>query len=362
MTRDPGLVEDFARRAARAASLRPRSDAGLTHDVARTVVDAAPDGIIVVDESAEIAFVNPQAVALFGYDAGELLGRSVHDLLPERLRAEHRVHHAHYRAAPRTRPMGTGLSLFGRRRDGSEFPVEISLSPMTADDRSLVVAVVRDVTERVEAEDRLRQTERELHTLEDHERIARDLHDVVIQQLFASGMTLQSVWSRVREPEVAQRISAVVDDLDRTIREIRSVIFGLQTHGADAPGRRAEILGMVSEYGATLESPPRVRFEGPIETIDDEIAAQLLPTLREALSNAARHSKASSVDVTVVASDRIVLRVADDGIGLPDAAPGSGRGVRNMSERAAQLGGRCDVQSRPEGGTVVEWSVPVPIG
>jgi PAS domain S-box-containing protein len=347
MTDDPVLVD----------ASPGRADASLS-DVATTVVDAAPDGIVVVDEDARIALVNPQAEKLFGYDAGSLLGRSMHDLLPERFRAAHSEHHAAYREAPRTRPMGTGLALFGRRRDGTEFPVEISLSPMSTGGRSLVVAIVRDVTARAEAEERLRTAEREVHTLEDHERIARDLHDVVIQQLFASGMTLQSVWSRVKDPEVARRLSAVIDDLDHTIREIRTVIFGLQSHGAEGTGRRAEILGLVSECGGNLGSQPRVHFDGPIETLDDEIAAQLLPTLREALSNAARHARGSSVDVTVVAGPPVVLRVVDDGIGIPDGAQGSGNGIRNMAARAAQLGGRCDVRRRPEGGTVVEWSVP----
>jgi len=336
------------------------TDTRLTNEVASTVVDAAPDGIVVVDDEGLITLVNPQAATLFGYEPGELLGCSVHDLVPQRFRAEHRGHHARYRAAPRTRPMGSGIPLLGRRRDGSEFPVEISLSPMAADDRTLAVAVVRDVSARVEAQERLWEAEQELRTLEERERIARDLHDVVIQELFASGMTLQGVSSRVKDRDVAERISAVVDDLDRVIREIRSVIFGLQAHGLGPSDRRAEILGVVSECAATLESQPRVRFEGPIETIPDETAAQLLPTLREALSNVVRHSGASSTDVSVVAGERIVLRVVDDGAGLAEGTNGAGKGLTNMAERAALLGGSCEVRARPGGGTVVEWIVPAP--
>lgn len=335
------------------------ADVELGDEVAWSLVDAAPDGIVITDGSGQILVVNRQTEALFGYSRAELLGRSVDELLPERFRQVHAAHCMGYRTEPRTRPMGAGISLFGRRKDGTEFPVEISLSPVTANDQLMVVAAVRDVSERLETEQRLREAERELHTLEDHERIARDLHDIVIQQLFASGMTLQGVWSRIKDPDVAQRVATVVDDLDRTIREIRAVIFGLQSFGADTGGRRAEILRVASDERAVLGFEPRVHFDGPIETITDEVAAHLLPTLREALSNVARHSRADSVDVTIEAGAQVVMCVNDDGVGIPeDLDCGGGNGIRNMTDRAGRLGGRCVVRSRPEGGTVVEWSVP----
>src|SRR5262249_46991062 len=146
---------------------------GFGDDVAWNVVDAAPDAIVMVDEDGRILLVNRQTEAVFGYDRRELLGRSVEDLLPERFRHVHRGHRAEYRAEPRTRPMGVGITLSGRRKSGEDFPVEISLSPMQVDGRFTVVAAVRDITERVETETRLRDAERELHLLEDHERIAR---------------------------------------------------------------------------------------------------------------------------------------------------------------------------------------------
>ena len=340
---------------------RRLSDLGLADDVAWTIVEAAPDAIVVVDEEGIVVLANAAAAAQFGYERDDLIGRSVHTLLPERFRAAHMDHHARYRDSPRTRPMGMGMSLLGCRKDETEFPVEISLSPITIGDRTMAVAVVRDITERAAAEQRLRATEQELRTLEDHERIARDLHDIVIQQLFASGMTLQGVWSRIKEPEIAQRVAAVVDDLDRTIREIRSVIFGLQSAGTDAHGRRAEIMLVASECGANLPSQPRVHFDGPVEAIGDEIHAQLLATLREALSNVVRHAGATAVDVAVRASEGgVVLRVADDGEGIDEDAGTTGSGLRNMKDRAEQLGGRCDVSRSAEGGTLVEWVVPSP--
>jgi signal transduction histidine kinase len=218
--------------------------------------------------------------------------------------------------------------------------------------------VVRDISERLETEERLREAERELHTLEDHERIARDLHDIVIQQLFASGMTLQAVWSRIKEPDVAQRVATVVDDLDRTIREIRSVIFGLQAREVHGGHRRSEILRVVSEERAVLGLEPRVLFEGVIESIPDEVLAHLLPTLRESLSNIAQHADASTVRITIDVGDDILLRVEDDGRGLSDRDARAGNGIRNMRERAATCGGRLELRNRPGGGTMVDWMVP----
>jgi signal transduction histidine kinase len=220
------------------------------------------------------------------------------------------------------------------------------------------VATVRDVRERIETEERLREAERELHTLEDHERIARDLHDIVIQQLFASGMTLQGVWSRIKDPDVAERVAAVVDDLDRTIREIRSVIFGLQSFGGARRGPRDEIMLVVADSADHLVSQPRVDFDGPVDAIGPDVAAQLLPTLREALSNVARHARATSVEVTVSAGTDVVLRVVDDGVGIDAASNLSGNGIRNMVQRAQDLGGRCELHAARDGGTVLVWAVP----
>src|SRR4051794_20547100 len=152
----------------------------LSDEAVRSLLDAAPDGIIMTDVTGTMLLVNCQTEDLFGYDRSELLGRPVEELLPERFRDVHRHHRTGYGADPRTRTMGAGLTLSGRRSDGSEFPVEISLSPMQTDNGPRVVAAVRDVTERLESETRLRQAEQVLRVLEDRERIARDLHDVVI--------------------------------------------------------------------------------------------------------------------------------------------------------------------------------------
>jgi PAS domain S-box-containing protein len=123
-------------------------------DLARSALDAAPDAMIIIDASGIIRFTNRQVSAVFGYEHEEIIGLCIEVLLPERFRARHIVHREYYVGSVRTRPMGAGLALFGRRRNGSEFPVEISLSPIEDKDRTLIAAAIRDVTERklIEAE------------------------------------------------------------------------------------------------------------------------------------------------------------------------------------------------------------------
>jgi PAS domain S-box-containing protein len=220
-------------------------------------VEAMPDGVVVTDTSGTIRLLNRRAEDLFGWSRADLVGHPVEHLLPPDARTEHIRHRADFAAAPSTRPMGAGLELQGLRRDGSEFPVEISLSPMPTADSMLVVAAVRDVTERRAVEERALVAERELAQLEDRERIARELHDTVIQRLFATGMALQSMVSQV-PPDQAPRLEQAVDDLDETIREVRTAIFGLRSHLDWAGGRPlapridADVVP-IDQHGADLE-------------------------------------------------------------------------------------------------------------
>jgi signal transduction histidine kinase len=202
------------------------------------------------------------------------------------------------------------------------------------------------------------QEERELlAVLEDRERIARDLHDVVIQRLFATGMQLQSVAIQAGRPEMAKRLNATVDDLDATIRDIRRSIFELRAPvGATL---RTELRDAVDAASETLGFRPALDVSGPVDSaVPDDIIPELMAVLREALSNAARHAQARAVRVSVRASGgEVILRVEDDGVGLD---PGLARGgLVNMGERAHDLGGRFEVGPGSDGGTVVLWRVPI---
>lgn len=465
------------------AAWRPLSEVGLSHDLIWGLVDAAPDGMVMADQAGRILLVNRRLEELFGYERTELLGKPVEELLPEQLRQVHQAHRAQYGAEPRTRPMGIDLTLFGRRKDGSVFPVEVSLSPLQSesgvlvvgavrditerlvaeaesrrvhelldatrdgvfifeldtlrfsyvnqgaveqvgysreellgmtplhiaprfteadlrerlaplaagrvsstmfttvhrrrdgvdlpvevivqasapgegDERRSFVALVRDISDRMEAEERLYEAAQEMRLLEDRERIGRDLHDSVVQRLFAAGMTLQSVSSIAGErDDISRRVNDVIDELDTTIREIRTTIYKLGPQTERRAGLRSEILHVVEDERAALGTEPRIRFEGVLDVVADDVGEHLLATLREALSNVARHAAAGTVEVSVEAGERLVLRVTDDGIGIPDA-PETGNGLRNMAARAEQLGGTFRIAAGESGGSVLEWSVP----
>ncbi|WP_217214491.1 GAF domain-containing sensor histidine kinase [Streptomyces sp. AC550_RSS872] len=201
----------------------------------------------------------------------------------------------------------------------------------------------------------------EVAVLKDRDRIARDLHDLAIQRLFATGMTLQSAGRFIEHPEASERVVRAVDDLDETIKIIRSTIFGLRSReGAAEAGLRARVVRIVGEAAPVIGFAPSVRMEGLVETqVPREIADHLVAVLSEALTNIARHAHADRADIVLLADSRQVrLTVTDNGVGIP--ADGRRSGLRNMAERARQLEGELELNSPAEGGTTLVWWVPVP--
>jgi signal transduction histidine kinase len=195
--------------------------------------------------------------------------------------------------------------------------------------------------------------------IEDRERIARDLHDLVIQRLYATGMSLEGVTARLGDSESSRRVSGAVDALDETIKEIRSAIFSLHTHpGPRDDSLRARILAVADDAAGQLGFPPGLRMAG---RLDEDVPAQtgehLIGVLREALSNAARHARATRVGVTVECGTDLTLTVRDNGIGIQDTGRRSGLG--NLSQRAGQLGGSLRVGPADGGGTELRWCVPL---
>ena len=205
-----------------------------------------------------------------------------------------------------------------------------------------------------------RRDDTRLALVEDRERIARDLHDVVIQRLFAIGLTLEGASRSILEPDAGQQVVRAVDELDQTIKEIRTTIFGLQASaGADDPSLRARIIAVVEQSLQALGFVPSVRFDGLVDTtVPDRISDQLVAVLREALSNAARHARATRVEVLLaVDRDDVTLVVDDDGVGITDT--GRRSGLRNMEVRAKASGGGLRLTNREPSGTRIEWRVPL---
>jgi two-component system, NarL family, sensor histidine kinase DevS len=487
-------------------------------DLLDAVFSASPDAVIVVDEQGRIRMASAAIATLFGYEPEEIVGEAVELLVPDQMRAGHRRHRAKFADEQVARPMGAGLELSGRRRDGSVVPVDVSLAPLHIGADGWTAAFVRDATDRrrtdylmhgindvtrqvlagedastvlAEVAERARvlvdastawvvvpeeshrseparlrvaaaagrvaeqligvaldgetslsalamessrpllipdmsaepqvigparragfgpgaylamltqdgpigalvvardagsagfvQAEvdavevfasatavgqalgaardalEDLHIVSEHERIARDLHDTVIQRLFGLGMGLQGA-QRLADEQVGERIRSAVDAIDEVIREIRETIFDLNRPPGASLDIRQHVRAVVTDVGTQLGFHPRLSFRGPVEAgITDETLADLLAVLREALTNAGRHARASRVDVVVIATPgTVTLSVADDGVGMPDG-PTAGHGLVNMADRAAHLGGALSITRRRPTGTRVEWQVP----
>jgi signal transduction histidine kinase len=203
------------------------------------------------------------------------------------------------------------------------------------------------------------QVARRLDVFEDRDRIARDLHDHVIQRVFAAGLSLQSVLPQIDDAGAAGKVRSAVEQLDETVRDIRTTIFDLHTaDGAqDGDSLRRRLLDIVTETaGADLR--PTVRMSGAVDTlITGDLAADVEAVVREGVSNAARHARAATVTVTLDVADDVVVEVVDNGTGIDPGAPRSG--LRNLEERARRRSGGVTAVGLPDGGTRLRWHVPL---
>ncbi|APU43448.1 MULTISPECIES: sensor histidine kinase [unclassified Streptomyces] len=256
-------------------------------------------------------------------------------------------------------PLGTaakdtrGVLLLARQQGDPAF-TEAELDPLLAFAGQAALAL--ELAER-------RSDAEQLALLEDRDRIARDLHDLAIQRLFATGMTLQSAARLVQHEGAAERVSRAVGDLDETIKIIRSTIFGLRTREEDTgPSLRARVARTVGEMATTLGFPPRLSMEGLLDTdVPPQVADHVTAALTETLSNAARHARATRVEVTLQAtSEEVVLTVTDNGCGIP--ADGRRSGLSNLEERARSVGGALEIVCPEEGGSRVVWRAPLVSG
>jgi len=231
--------------------------------------------------------------------------------------------------------------------------------PLSADAMDMLITFAAQAGIGLELAEHRSDAQR-LALFEDRDRIARDLHDQVIQRLFATGMSLQGTMALMGDPDVASRVEKAIDALDETIRDIRSAIFSLQSRSEAEPARlRTRIVGVVEEMTDSLGFAPALRLAGPLDSrVPGGIADQILAALREALANVAKHAQASWVDVAVVVGPDLALTVRDNGVGMGETTRRSG--LANITERAAESGGTMRLTAAAGGGTELEWRVPLP--
>lgn len=250
-------------------------------------------------------------------------------------------------------PLGTGDDISGvlitvRRADAQPFDeYQVQILETFADQAALVLRRAEGLADR-----------RELEILADRDRIARDLHDQVIQRLFAIGLGMQSTHRRAKSTVVADRLTEHIEQLQEVIQDIRTVIFDLQSGPGKGPQFRSELHEVMTELTADSEIRTTVRLNGPLAVVSSTLSHHALAVLRESVSNAVRHSRASDLVVTVSVADDLLIDVSDDGVGIPDNAVRSG--LRNMVQRAEGLGGQCSIAPAAGArGTRVTWSAPL---
>jgi PAS domain S-box-containing protein len=327
----------------------------------RELLDSAPDGIVVVDAEGRIVFANQTVERVFGYSPDELLGRPVNELIPERLHDVHREHRLSYVADPRVRPMGFGLDLVARRKDGSEFPVEISLSPLKTPVQTFYTAIVRDISDRKSLEQERLALEMELETERERDRIAMDLHDGIMQDIYASSLGLElALTSGEASQETIDGIERAIDQLQTVVRNIRSYIFDLRPR--EFSGNLAEaVSNLANEFQQNSQVATQLVVQGDgVPSLATSLTVYNIA--HESLSNIQRHAHASQVSVTLdLGESEGKLLVADNGVGF-DANADSGqshRGLRNMRARARSIEAELELDSSPGSGARLTLRFPL---
>jgi signal transduction histidine kinase len=237
---------------------------------------------------------------------------------------------------------------------------KVGWSEFTSDDEALVGALAVAAGIAIQNA-RLHQRVQEVAVYEERDRLARDLHDTVIQRLFAIGLSLQSMAGNPEAKGISDRLTDTIVDVDDTIRQVRTSIFELGSDGTDR-SLRSSVISLARELGHVVGFDVRVTFVGPVDTsVDDEILEHLLATVREALTNIGRHARATRADLEVSVDGRVCrLRIVDDGTGIQPSEPAEGGlGLVNLRRRAEKLHGEFSVKSPESGGTELIWQVPI---
>lgn len=381
---------------------RKQAEAALRDSQARLagLVESAMDAIIAVDSRQQVVLFNPAAEKMFGRPAEGVIGGSLDTLLPERYRAKHRAHIENFgRTGVTTRSMGALGALSGLRADGTEFPIEASISQMDIDGQKLFTVILRDVTERKRSEAELAQWQRELEfrvhvrTAElaaahqrlraeiterkrleaeiagaierEQLRLGQELHDGLGQQLTGIGFMVAALHGEVAKVStpLAQEIKGLQRMIQQSIEETRTLAKGFYPVELERSGLLVAMLESARAQAASRGVSFRVESNGDptCEDLSGPGAIQLFRIAQEAVHNAVKHGAPKNILIRLAASDgQVVLTVKDDGVGLPaDLSASGGMGLRIMEHRARMIGGRLTVDTAPEGGVVVTCTAPV---
>ena len=348
-----------------------------SEDRLRGILDSAMDAIVTIDADQHIVFFNTAAEAMFGCLQGDAVGAPLSWFIPERFRSLHADHVRRFGETQTTsRRMRSQLIVTGLRRNGEEFPIEASISQLGGQDGKLFTVILRDVTERVRAEEAVRRSKEELRELgnaaqqareQEKSRISRELHDELGQQLTALQMDV--AWFKQHLPEAAPTLTAKLDKmealLNTTVAATRRIAADLRPLVLDDLGLMPAIEWLTEGFTQRTGVECELRVSGEDFHGSDAQASAVFRTVQESLNNVAKHARASRVEIAISQEDaHISVSVRDDGVGfvLGEARKPTSFGLVGLRERASMLGGQASIITSPGKGTQVEVSFPVEVG
>lgn len=324
----------------------------------RAVVDTALDGIITLDSRGVVKTFNPAAERIFGYAAEEVVGDNVGMLMPDEHAREHDGYIERYLETGEARIIGGVREVRGRRKDGSEFPIDLSVSEIVdASGRIAFAGILRDLSKRRELERHLADT-----ATEERQYLANELHDSVSGQLTGIAIQASLLEQALGDDPEAERAADLAGYVEEAQDQLRRILRGLLPVEADELGLMAALRQLARDTEAMTRVSCEFTCEGPVPVEDRTVAAHLYRIAQEAVQNAVKHGDADRIVVTLAQAEELTLTVSDDGVGIGEEEPSSGMGLRTMRYRADLLGGDVDVAAREDGGTVVRCAVPLPSG
>jgi PAS domain S-box-containing protein len=361
------------RKQAETEAARIRGELGEAQTRLAAIVDSAMDAVITVDEEQKIVLFNRAAEQVFGVRREGVLGTPLDRLLPARFRGAHRAHIAGFGSTGVTsRRMGDVTTLWALRPDsGDEFPIEASISQAVESGKRYYTVILRDITLRKQAEDALRQSQRELRELsarvleareEEKTRIARELHDELGQLLTALKMDLGWLRERLPDGELAHRAGEMGALLDRTVGATRRIMADLRPMMLDDLGLGDAAAWLVDDFAKRSGIACRIELAEDLQEVSKAVATAVYRAIQESLTNIARHAGAKNAWVNVAMDEgELQVEVEDDGRGIAaaDLAKARSLGLRGMRERISFLGGSLEIGRAPRGGTRVRLCVPL---